>query len=93
MHTNNQLYLKKYFTPEVKEKLNRWEQKFISSIYKSNIEITDKQKKVIEKIIEKYSIEERTVVEKIIYAPTGYAAGAKINQEITSRVYRKNRNR
>jgi hypothetical protein len=31
------------------------------------------------------------VIERIIYLPTGYAQGAKINQDITTREYRKKR--
>lgn len=89
MPTRNQIEIKKYITPDIRKKLNKWEKEFISSLYKRETDWSDKQVEVFDKIKKKYQLEERVVVEKIIYAPQGYAKGAKINQEITTRDMRK----
>jgi hypothetical protein len=91
MATRNQIEVKKYFTPEVKKKLNSWEKEFISSLYKKETNWSDKQVEVFEKIKIKYAIQERKVVEQIIYLPMGYAKGASTYQKVTSKKYRKNR--
>ncbi len=91
MKTENQVEVKKYLTPEIKKRLTGWEQKFITSLYNKKTEWSEKQVEVFEKIKKKYELVERVVVEKIIYLPTGYAQGAKINQHITSRKMRKER--
>jgi hypothetical protein len=91
MITKNQIEVKKFITPEIKKKLTTWEKEFISSLYKCNKDWTSKQIDCFNNIKKKYRLEEQVVVERIIYAPMGYAKGAKINQDITSRNYRKNR--
>jgi len=91
MPTKNQIEVKKFITPEIKHKLNQWEKKFISSLYNRKKEWTEKQVLVFDKIKNKYQLFEKKVVENIIYLPTGYAKGAKVTQEITSKNFRKNR--
>jgi hypothetical protein len=91
MPTTNQIEIKKYITPEVKKGLTAWEKTFISSLYKRVEPWTEKQIEVFDKIKKKYTLSEHKVIEKIVYLPIGYADGAKLNQEITSREYRKNR--
>jgi hypothetical protein len=91
MATSNQIEIKKFITPEIKKKLNSWEKQFISSLYNKKTNWSDKQVEVFEKIKIKYAIQEKKVVEKIIYLPTGYAKGAKVSQDITTRKQRKNR--
>ena len=81
---NNQIEIKKFITPDVKKQMTKWEREYISSIYKQEKPWTEKQVAVWEKIKIKYQLFERVVVEKIIYLPTGYAEGAKLNQSITS---------
>ena len=91
MATTNQLEIKKFITPEIKKKMTSWEKEFITSLYKREKFWTDKQIEVFDNIKKKYKLVERIVVERIIYLPTGYAEGAKINQNITTREYRKKR--
>ena len=91
MATTNQLEIKKFITPEIKKKMTSWEKEFITSLYKREKLWTDKQIEVFDNIKKKYKLVERIVVERIIYLPTGYAEGAKINQNITTREYRKKR--
>jgi hypothetical protein len=91
MATKNQIEVKKYITPDIKKKMTKWEKEFISSIYNFKKDWTEKQLATFNNIKRKYGLEERIVVEKIVYLPLGYAHGAKINQEITSKNFRKNR--
>ena len=91
MATKNQIEIKKYITPDIKKKMTKWEKEFVSSLYNWEKTWTDKQVEVFNKIKHKYQLEERKVVEKIIYLPTGYAKGAKVQQDITTREFRKNR--
>jgi hypothetical protein len=91
MATQNQIEVKKYFNPEVKKRLNTWEKKFISSLYNWKTDWTEKQKEIFQKIISKYNLYEKKVVEKILYLPMGNAKGASKHQEITTRKMRKNR--
>ena len=91
MATTNQLEIKKFITPEIKKKMTSWEKEFITSVQKREKFWTDKQIEVFDNIKKKYKLVERIVVERIIYLPTGYAEGAKINQNITTREYRKKR--
>lgn len=91
MATINQIEIKKYITPDIKKKLTTWEKEFITSLFKREKDWTDKQVETFNNIKRKYRLEERIVVERIIYLPTGYAQGAKINQDITTRDYRKKR--
>lgn len=91
MYTQNQLEIKKYITPAVKLRMNKWEQKFITSLYQQSNCWSEKQVEVFEKIKKKYQLEEVVVQEKVIYLPTGYAEGAKLNQEITSKGMRRSR--
>ena len=91
MATRNQVEIKKYITPDIKKKMNRWEKDFISSLYNKENNWSDKQVEVFDKIKNKYQLTERVVVERIIYAPEGYAKGAKIVQDITTRKMRKDR--
>lgn len=91
MVTTNQLEIKKYITPDIKKKMTKWEKEFITSIYYRKETWTLKQVEVFNNIKKKYQLNERVVVERIIYAPEGYAKGAKVYQEITSRKMRKNR--
>ena len=88
---NNQIEIKKYITPDIKKKLTTWEKEFISSLYKRELPWTDKQVEVFNNIKKKYRLSEQIVIEKIVYLPLGYAEGAKVNQDITTRQYRKNR--
>lgn len=88
---NNQIEIKKYITPDIKKKLTTWEKEFISSLYKRELSWTDKQVEVFNNIKKKYRLSEQIVIEKIVYLPLGYAEGAKLNQDITTRQYRKNR--
>lgn len=89
--TTNQVEIKKYITPEVKKKLTTWEKDFISSLFKTEKHWSDKQVEVFNKIKKKYQLTEQKVVETIVYLPLGYAKGAKVNQDITTREYRKKR--
>jgi hypothetical protein len=89
--TSNQIEIKKYITPNVKKKLTPWEKEFISSLYKTEKTWSDKQVEVFNKIKKKYQLSEQVVVETIVYLPLGYAKGAKVNQDITTREYRKKR--
>ncbi len=91
MATTNQIEIKKYITPDIKKKMNNWEKQFISSLYNFDRDWTDKQVEVFNKLKKKYQLNERVVVERIIYAPEGYAKGAKYQQDITTRKMRKNR--
>jgi len=91
MATKNQIEVKKYITPDIKKKLTTWEKEFITSLFKREKDWTSKQIETFDNIKKKYKLEERIVVERIIYAPMGYAEGAKINQDITTRDYRKKR--
>ena len=91
MTTKNQIEVKKFITPEIEKKLTTWEKEFITSIYKRKSEWTEKQLEAFNNIKKKYRLEEQIVVERIIYLPTGYPEGAKINQNITTREYRKKR--
>ena len=91
MATKNQIEVKKFITPEIKKKFNKWEKEFISSLSKCNKDWSSKQIDCFNKIKNKYQLFEKIVVEKIVYLPMGYAKGAKVNQEITTRNYRKNR--
>ena len=91
MATTNQLEIKKFITPEIKKKMTTWEKEFITSLFKREKCWTDKQIEVFDNIKNKYKLQERIVIERIIYLPTGYAQGAKINQDITTREYRKKR--
>ena len=88
---NNQIEIKKYITPDIKKKLTSWEKEFISSLYKRETTWSDKQVEVFNKIKKKYQLSEQVVVERIVYLPLGYAQGAKVNQDITTREYRKKR--
>lgn len=83
--------IKSYFDKETKSKLTNWEKEFIDSLYNSKKCWSVKQKEILDNIIKKYFIEQKVVVNKITYLPTGYAKGAVINQKITSKIYRKNR--
>ena len=87
MATKNQLEVKKYISPEIKKKMTSWEQGFITSLFKRELEWTEKQLEVWNNIKKKYKLEERTVVERIIYLPTGYAAPE--HQSIMTREMRK----
>lgn len=91
MATTNQIEIKKYITPDIKEKMTKWEKEFITSIYYRKETWTPKQVEVFDNIKKKYQLNERVVIERIIYAPEGYAKGAKILQNITTRKMRKNR--
>ena len=91
MGTPNQIEVKKYITPDIKKRMTGWEKDFITSLYNRKESWTEKQVEVFNKIKKKYQLTERVVVEKVIYAPAGYARGAKVTQQITSKQYRKNR--
>jgi hypothetical protein len=91
MASTNQLEIKKYITPDIKKKMNKWEKEFITSLYNKQNIWSDKQVEVFEKIKKKYQLTERVVIETIIYAPAGYAKGAKYHQDITTRKMRKDR--
>ena len=91
MATTNQIEIKKYITPDIKKKMNKWEKEFITSLYNFNKPWTSKQVEVFDKLKKKYQLNERVVVERIIYAPAAYANGAKYQQDITTRKMRKNR--
>jgi hypothetical protein len=91
MSTTNQIEIKKYITPDIKKKMTKWEKEFITSIYYRKETWTLKQVEVFNNIKKKYQLNERVVVERIIYAPTAYAKGAKYQQDITTRKMRKNR--
>ena len=91
MATINQIEIKKYITPEIKKKLTNWEKEFITSLYKREKPWTDRQIEVFDNIKKKYKLLEGIVIERIVYLPTGYAEGAKINQDITTRQMRKKR--
>ena len=80
--------LKSYFTPDVRNNLTKWEQQFISSMFRSKVELTDKQKAVLNKLVVKYQLKEQVVVERIVYLPTGTPEGYK-HQQITTREYRR----
>ena len=88
---NNQIEIKKYITPDIKKKLTTWEKEFLTSLYKREKPWTDKQVEVFNNIKKKYKVSEQIVVERIVYLPLGYAQGAKVNQDMTTRQYRKNR--
>jgi hypothetical protein len=91
MPTQNQIEIKKYITPSIKELMNSWEKKFITSIYTSSKPWTPKQVEVFNKIKIKYNLVERKIIENVIYVPEGYAEGARINQQITSKKFRRQR--
>lgn len=91
MATTNQIEIKKYITPDIKKKMTKWEKEFITSIYYRKESWTPKQVEVFVNIKKKYQLNERVVIERIIYAPEGYAKGAKYQQNITTRKMRKNR--
>jgi hypothetical protein len=91
MATLNQIEVKKFITPDIKKRMTGWEKEFISSLYNRKETWSEKQVEVFNKIKIKYVLTERVVVEKVIYAPSGYASGAKVYQQITSKQYRKNR--
>jgi hypothetical protein len=91
MPTQNQIEIKKYITPDIKKKMNVWEKKFITSLYNFDRDWTTKQVEVFNKIKIKYNLLERKVIEKVIYVPEGYAEGARINQQITSKKFRRQR--
>jgi hypothetical protein len=91
MPTQNQIEIKKYITPDIKKRMSKWEKEFISSLYNRKECWTLRQVEVFDNIKKKYQLNERIVIERIIYAPEGYAKGAKILQNITSRKMRKNR--
>jgi len=91
MQTQNQIEIKKYITPDIKNKMNVWEKKFITSLYNFDKDWTSKQVEVFNKIKIKYNLLERKVIEKVIYVPEGYAEGARINQQITSKKFRRQR--
>jgi hypothetical protein len=91
MRNHNQIEIKKYITPSVKSRMTQWEQKFITTLYNWKGSWTDKQSNVFDNIKKKYSLEAGVVVENILYLPMGYAAGAKINQNITSKQMRRSR--
>jgi hypothetical protein len=87
MATTNQIEVKKYITPDIKKKMTKWEQEFITSIFNSKKDWTEKQTQVFNNIKKKYQLEERVVIERIIYAPIGYAN--KEFQPIMTRKMRK----
>jgi hypothetical protein len=91
MATKNQIEVKKYITPEIKKKMNKWEKEFITSLFNLEKDWSNKQIECFNSIKKKYQLSERIIIEKILYLPMGYAKGAKVNQEITTRIYRKNR--
>ena len=91
MTTNNQLEIKKYITPDIKKKMTTWEKDFITSLYNRKQPWTIKQVEIFNNIKKKYQLNERKVVEKVIYLPLGYAKGAKYQQDITTRKMRKDR--
>jgi hypothetical protein len=91
MPTQNQIEVKKYITPDIKKQMTGWEKQFITSIYNSKKEWSFKQVKTFEGILKKYNLNERKVVEKVIYLPLAYAKGASVNQKITSKLSRRNR--
>ena len=91
MPTQNQIEIKKYITPELKKRMTGWEKEFITSLYNRKESFTPKQVEVFNNIKKKYQLTERIIVERIIYAPAGYARGAKYQQDITTRKMRKNR--
>lgn len=74
MASTNQLEIKKFITPEIKNKMTSWEKKFITSLFKREKQWSEKQLEVWNNIKKKYKLEERIVIERIIYLPTGYAA-------------------
>ena len=76
MPTKNQIEVKKYFNSTNKKKLNSWEKKFISSLYKSKKDWSEKQLEVFNKIIEKYQFKQKQVIERIIILADGYADGS-----------------
>jgi hypothetical protein len=91
MRNHNQIEIKKYITPPVRIRMTKWEQGFINTLYNWKGSWTDKQLEVFDNIKKKYRLEAGIVVENVLYLPMGYAAGAKINQNITSKQMRKSR--
>ena len=87
---NNQIEIKKYITPDIKKKMTTWEKEFITSLYNRKEPWTSKQVDVFNNIKKKYKLNERKVVEKIIYLPEGYDSSKKI-QTITTRKMRRHR--
>ena len=67
MATINQIEIKKYITPDIKKKLTTWEKEFITSLFKREKDWTDKQVETFNNIKRKYRLEERIVVDRIIY--------------------------
>lgn len=97
MATTNQLEIKKYITPEIKKKMTSWEKEFITSLFNFKKIWTEKQIEVFNNIKKKYKLEERIVVEKIVYLPMGYAATEfqpimtrKMRKQLA--IYRNNKN-
>jgi hypothetical protein len=90
MATKNQIEIKKFITPEIKKKFSSWEKQFISSLYNKDTNWSPKQLEKFEEIKKKYKLFERIVKEKVIYLPTGNAAGYQNFQKITTRKMRKN---
>lgn len=89
MATKNQIEVKKYITPDIKKKLTIWEKEFITSLFKREKDWTSKQIETFDNIKKKYKLEERVVIERIIYAPMGYANTE--HQSIMTRKMRKQR--
>jgi hypothetical protein len=87
MPTKNQIEVKKYFNSTNKKKLNSWEKKFISSLYKSKKDWSEKQLEVFNKIIEKYQFKQKQVIERIIILADGYADGS--SQKFTTKRQRR----
>ena len=90
---DQRLKLQSYFPTKVMNQLNKWEQIFVTSIKKNKYLMTDKQKEILNKLVLKYKLQPQVVTNSIVYLPTGTPEGYSHTQSITTREYRKNRNK
>ena len=83
--------IKFYFTPDAKKLLNQWEKKFITSLYQCKKEWSEKQNAVLNKLIEKYKLNQVAVVHTITYLPYDDSVEKCFRQTITTREFRRKR--
>lgn len=88
---NQKEKIKSYFSPDIKSKMNDWERKFISSLYNSKKEWTEKQKDCLQKLIDKYHLVQQVVTHTITYIPYNDNIEKRYTQSITTREFRRKR--
>jgi hydroxymethylpyrimidine/phosphomethylpyrimidine kinase len=79
--------LKAYFSKDNRKQLTKWENDFALNVLKINYLLSDKQSDMVAKLVKKYSLQPKVIIERILVLPPMETYETNF---ITTRKYRKN---